>query len=156
MKQLLEQLHDIDGLDPISMWPLAIGWWVLLVLGLLLLIGVVVFASKKIAYRYSWRYDTIQKLSDLEKNLTDKTAKETVLVLSEYLRRIAIKRYPRNQCAGLVGNTWLKWLSQHDPKKFDWENQGTLLIKAPYAPQEHSLPTGEVKLLLQAAKNWVH
>ena len=29
MSSLMQQLHDIEGLDPISPWPLAVGWWVL-------------------------------------------------------------------------------------------------------------------------------
>ena len=32
--KLLAQLYDIRDLDPVSWWPLAPGWWVLIVLAL--------------------------------------------------------------------------------------------------------------------------
>ena len=37
MSSLMQQLHDIEGLDPISPWPLAIGWWVSIVCGIIIL-----------------------------------------------------------------------------------------------------------------------
>ena len=86
-----------------------------------------------LAFKRSWKNDTLQKLAFLEKNLSDATAVETVIALSEYLRRIALKRFSRKECAGLTGKSWLKWLTTHDPKKFDWEAKGALLIDVPYA-----------------------
>ena len=38
-----------------------------------------------------------------KKILSDATARETVIALSEYLRRIALRRFSRKECAGLVG-----------------------------------------------------
>ena len=43
MNSLLEQLHDIEGIDAISMWPLAIGWWVLIALCVLALCILIYF-----------------------------------------------------------------------------------------------------------------
>jgi hypothetical protein len=39
---------------------------------------------------------------------------------SELLRRIAMARHGRTACAGLHGEDWLAWLTEHDPKGFDW------------------------------------
>lgn len=155
MSSLLEQLHDIEGLDAISSWPLAIGWWVLIAIGTLLICAIAWFLVHHFAFKRSWRNDTFQKLAQLEKNLSDATARETVIALSEYLRRIALRRYPRKECAGLAGKAWLAWLAQHDPKKFDWEEKGALLIDVPYSPQNHKLCAEQVKEIIQAVKNWV-
>src|SRR5207248_64813 len=108
------------------------------------------FIGYRIAFKRSWKNDTFQKLIRLEENLTDATARETVSALSEYLRRIALKRFSRKECAGLVGEDWLKWLTIHDPKKFDWEKKGTLLIEIPYTPVNKSLPAHQIKDLIQA------
>lgn len=151
----LDKLHDIEGLDAISAWPLAIGWWVLIAVGSCLLFALVVFAIYKLAFKRSWRSDSFQKLAFLEKNLSDATARETVIALSEYLRRIALRRFPRKECAGLVGNAWLKWLALHDPKNFDWEKKGSLLIEVPYAPVSSKLPADQIKDLIQAVRDWV-
>lgn len=155
MNPLMEQLHDIEGLDSISSWPLAIGWWVLIAIGVLLLCATACFMIYKIAFWRSWRNDAFHRLAMLEKNLSDATARETVVVLSEYLRRIALRRFPRNECAGLVGDAWLKWLSKHDPKDFDWETRGTLLIEVPYAPVNARLPADHIKDLILAVREWV-
>jgi Domain of unknown function (DUF4381) len=156
LTELMEQLHDIEGLDPASWWPLAPGWWLLIAIALLLILGVAWFAACKFAFYRSWKNDTLQKLAVLEKNLNDDTARTTLMLLSEYLRRMAMQRFPRKECAGLTGESWLKWLAAHDPKKFDWENKGVLLIEVPYAPVKQGLPASQIGELIQAAKQWVH
>ncbi len=156
MNSLLEQLHDIEGLDPISFWPLALGWWILIAVLILLSLAIVWFTYSKLAFRRSWKNDTLKKLAFLEKNLSDSTARETVISLSEYLRRIALRRYSRKECAGLIGNTWLTWLSKQDVKGFDWERKGKLLIDVPYSPLNHKLQGEQIKELIQAVRNWVY
>ncbi len=155
MNPLLEKLHDIEGLDPISWWPLAIGWWILLVGGIFLISLLIYFVVRRIAFKRSWKNDTFQKLTQLERNLSDATARETVMTLSEYLRRITLRRFSRAECAGLMGEAWLKWLALHDPKQFDWEKKGTLLIEVPYAPMHSHLSTHQIKDLIHAVRNWV-
>ena len=155
MNTLLEQLHDIEGLDPISKWPLAMGWWILLGVAVILLIGIGWGLIRWIAYRRSWKSDTLRKLALLEKDLSEETARETAVILSEYMRRIALRRFPRKECAGLVGDSWLQWLAKHDPKNFDWEKKGMLLTEIPYAPHHHKICKSQMKELIHAAKDWV-
>jgi hypothetical protein len=156
MNPLLEQLHDIEGLDPISWWPLPIGWWVLIVVGIFMVAVIIWFAANKLAFRRSWKNDALKNLARIEQHLSDTTTRETAIALSEYLRRIALRRFSRKECAGLAGEAWLKWLAMNDPKGFDWQKKGTLLIDAPYTPVNHTLPTNQVKDLIQAVRNWVH
>lgn len=159
MNPLLEQLHDIEGLDTISWWPLAIGWWFLIITGILILCIILKFTISRIRFKRSWKNDTFKKLAALEENLSDKTARETIITLSEYLRRIALRKFSRKECAGFMGKEWLNWLSLHDPKGFDWEQKGELLIEVPYAPassQGKSHDPTQIKELIQAVRNWVH
>lgn len=155
MNELLEKLHDIEGLDSISWWPLAAGWWVILAVGCIIIFVICWFVASKMAFRRSWRYDTFQKLADLEALLSDGSAREILISLSEYLRRIALQRFPRKECAGLVGDVWLKWLTEHDPNNFDWEKKGAFLIDAPYAPVSKQFSSNQVKELIQATRKWV-
>lgn len=156
MNPLLEQLRDIEGLDPVSFWPPAVGWVILFIFGALVSGLIVYFIVSKILFLRSWKNDTLRQLSALEKNLSEKTTEEIACQLSEYLRRIAIRRFPRKECAGLTGQAWLKWLATHDPARFDWENKGTPLIEASYAPPgKRPFPLSQMKDLLQAVKNWV-
>jgi hypothetical protein len=151
----LEKLHDIKELDFISSWPLSPAWWVVIVLGALVLVSLVAFVVYTIAFNRSWKKDTLQKLLNLEKNLSDDTAREIAITLSEYLRRIALRRFSRKECAGLVGEDWLKWLKERDLRDFDWEKKGEILIKVPYAPSNLTLSVNEVKDLIQAVRDWV-
>ena len=155
MNPMLEQLHDIEGIDPVSPWPLAIGWWVLIAISIIIGLGLVWIVVCQVRYRRSWRRDTHQKLNKLESNLSETTARETVIILSEYLRRIILKRFPRKECAGLMGQAWLKWLATHDSKKFDWETKGAILIEIPYAPMNKELSIEHIKELIGAVRNWV-
>lgn len=155
MNAFLEELHDIEGLDAISCWPLALGWWILLVVGFLAIILLGWLSFRSLAFRRSWKNDTFKKLAKLESDLSEDNARETAMLLSEYLRRIALKRYSRNECAGLEGEAWLKWLAKQDLKKFDWIKKGALLNEAPYAPENYRPPPDRVKELIHAARDWV-
>lgn len=152
---LMDQLHDIEGLDPVGWWPLALGWWILIAIAVLILFGAAWAIAYRIAYQRSWKNDTLLKLSVLEKHLTDETAREALMTLSEYLRRIVLRHFPRKECAALTGEAWLKWLASHDPKAFDWEIKGVLLIELPYAPLDSPAAASQVKDLIHAVKQWV-
>jgi len=155
MNSLIEQLHDIEGIDSIGWWPLAIGWWILAIIVLFAVCLLTFYICYRLSFKRSWKNDTYKKLALLEKNLSEATARETLVSLSEYLRRIALRRFPRNECAGLTGDAWLKWLSKHDPKKFDWEAKGALLNNVPYSPVNAALSSSQIKELIHAVKNWV-
>lgn len=152
---LMDQLHDIEGLDAISRWPLALGWWLLIAIAILIAAIVAAFITYKLAAIRSWKYDTLQKLRALENNLSETTAQQSLIILSEYLRRIAVKRFSRKECAGLVGEEWLRWLSSHDPNNFDWSGKGALLIQAPYAPSHCSWSVENIRDLIRASRDWV-
>lgn len=155
MNPQLEALHDIEGLDFISFWPLAIGWWILIAIATMTLTLLFYFGIRKLAFNRSWKNDILKRLARLEKELSDLTARETVILLSEYLRRIALRRFSRKECAGLVGESWLKWLTDNDPKRFDWKKKGVLLIEVPYASKSSLLPADQIKDLIQAIREWV-
>lgn len=152
----MQQLHDIEGLDRISHWPLAIGWWASIAFGTIIFGSAIWLLKRRLDYLRSWKRDALKKLNSLEQNLSPTNSGEAIVFLSEYLRRIAIRRFPRKECAGLVGEAWLKWLKTHDPKQFDWTDKGKPLIEAPYAPEHAQLPVGHIKELIQAIRCWVY
>lgn len=155
MNPLLDKLHDIDGLDAITMWPLSLGWWVVISLGIFFGLVSFFYGISRWNFSRSWKGDACRKLSILEKNLSPTTARKTAIDLSEYLRRIAMRRFPRKECASLIGEKWLMWLSKHDPKQFDWKTKASLLKDLPYSPESVNVPVEQVRELIQATKNWV-
>lgn len=154
MQNLQELLHDIEGIDAISVWPLAWGYWVLITLAVSFLVALALLGWRRYRFNRSWKRDTLNKLAELEKKLSSATALDTMVFFSEYLRRIALERYPREECAGLMGKDWLKWLSAKDAQ-FNWEEKGGLLMNIPYMKHARELPLEQIRELIQAAKGWV-
>lgn len=155
MNDPLKKLYDIEGLDPISCWPLGPGWWLLLILIIIFVIGLFILYFKKQTLKRSWQYLILNQLSDFEKNLCEENAQATVVQLSELLRRIAMHQYSRVECAGLEGKVWLSWLKKHDPKQFDWETKGKILVEAPYSPSSLTVSLEEVLDFIKAIRRWV-
>jgi hypothetical protein len=149
---LLAQLYDIRGLGHISWWPLAPGWW-----GLLALVSLIAAATywRRRAYWRSWKGDARKALNQLDARLTVENVQETAASLSTLLRRIAMQRHSRQECAGLWGEDWLRWLSKKDPGGFDWSIGAVLMAEAPYALPGRKFPTQTLKSLISAAKKWV-
>ena len=153
--ELLQQMHDISGLDAISNWPLAIGWWLIAGIVILLITGTTFFYIRHKKYRASWLYFIYKNLTTLENSIDTESKKHIITELSEYLRQIAIKKHPREDCASLIGAAWLTWLKEHDPKQFNWVQHGAILVLGPYAPDLQNIDNAELKTLIQAAKRWV-
>ncbi|MEN8236846.1 MAG: DUF4381 domain-containing protein [Pseudomonadota bacterium] len=155
MNDLINQLHDIEGIDAIAWWPLAPGWWgiISLVLISVVLLGVYIQRRRRLAR--SWQQDVASQLCEMEQKLTPTTAVATAKELSEIIRRIAIQQFSRKQCAALEGKAWLRWLKNHDPNQFDWQTQGEWLITVVYAPSTTSIPIEHLRNCLAAIKRWI-
>jgi len=144
-------LRDIRSLDAIPWWPPAIGWWI--VIGIVLIVTLFLWYKRR--QYYYWRIEARQQLYALQKRLAKEKSKQVVADFSELLRRIAIARYGRYACAGLIGEEWLLWLQAHDPAGFAWAEKGQLLLFAPYAPPKAILDVSSLKTLLEATRVWV-
>jgi hypothetical protein len=108
-----------------------------------------------------WRWDAHRQLQQLQGPQAPGSVKARVAALSELLKRIAMARHGRHACAGLHGQAWLDWLSQHDPDGFDWRTQGQCLLQTAYAPEPSATaadPAVEQQLqrLLQATARWIN
>ena len=154
--EILAQLRDIQDLDPVSWWPPATGWWLLLVLSLGLITALVLWLRNLRKYPPgSWHRDARQNLIRLRKRASSLSDSELAGQLSSLLRRIAVIRLGRAQAAGLSGEAWLNWLHEQDPRDYDWRRKGALLLNLPYAPaSESSDNTAELLELLRAAIAW--
>ncbi len=154
---MLARLRDIQGLDEISWWPLASGWWLLALLAGVVLFSL--FALLQNLRRYpagSWRRQAWKELRMLERKADRTPAQQLAGEFSELLRRIAIARLGRSHAAGLSGERWLAWLQEHDPAGFDWTRQGRPLLTLPYAPPDsEQISAVEILTLINAAAAWV-
>ncbi len=149
-------LRDIHGLDAIPWWPLAPGWWYVVgLVGLLLLSIPVRYWLIYHSGWFGWRGDALGQLRALKKALASETPQTVASRLSELLRRIAMVRSGRKGVASLTGDNWLQWLAAHDKTGFDWERQGQILLTAPYMPPTMSVERKELAKLIRAATRWI-
>jgi hypothetical protein len=97
----LDNLRDIVEPAPVSWWPPAVGWWVLLGLVVVTLAVVVALAWRK------WRAGAYRRaaLRQLE-SATD------VAAIAETLKRTALAAFPRIDVAALSGPAWCRWLAE--------------------------------------------
>ncbi|MCP4283862.1 MAG: DUF4381 domain-containing protein [Gammaproteobacteria bacterium] len=147
------QLRDIHGLDPISWWPLASGWWISMLLIVLIAIGLYLLIRHLIRYPPgSWQQEARVALRNLWQQRHRQSQKESAAQLSELLRRIAIARFGREKSASISGDEWLAWLQQSDPAGFNWTEHGRILLNLPYAPDGWQAKPGELDSLISAAR----
>ena len=122
-------LRDIHLPDPISWWPPAIGWWLLLIL-IPLSIFSVWWLYKRLTRRTAIK--TAQSLLTDIKSDQDSDDLQKLQQLSTWLRRVVISIAPRQQSAGLTGMTWLRYLDSSVEGSPFSDGVGQCLIDAQY------------------------
>ncbi len=145
-----DDLRDIHGLDSIPWWPLAPGYWLIL-----LAVIALIWLIRALWRRSDWRVDAKEQFTQLKRQRHRLTHKAFIAAFSELLRRIAMARYGREACAGLHGSAWLEWLEAHDPKGFPWKDMGKPLLTLPYAPDDTEIDAETMTSLLRALRHWI-
>ena len=134
---LLEQLAPDRAPPPLGWWPLAPGWWGLLVL---LLLGLAMAAW----LRELAQLQTVSGQAGID---DAHIAREVQLLL----RRYAIARYGRDAVAALSGDTWLTFVVRHGGS--DWAgDSGQALLRCAYgghaaAPNRPASPADRARWL---------
>ncbi len=149
----LRQLRDIHLPDPVGLWPLAWGWWVLIaLLAGALLAGFIYWRRHQRQRRY--RQQAKAELGSAYREFRQNGATAVYLQqLSQILRRAALTAFPRKQVAGLKGDAWLEFLDQSLPgadAPFT-QGEGRVLATGPYQPT----PQADVKVPHRLAINWI-
>lgn len=107
----LEQLRDIQLPEPVSWWPLAAGWWVLVAVGLVALVA----GGYWVVRRHQRRY--YRRLAQRELDAIFTQSDDATLQLercSELLKRVALSAYGQ-PAASLSGERWVTFLTQRAP-----------------------------------------
>lgn len=96
----LDQLKDIHLPDPISIWPLGTGWWLLILFAILLIVFTVIWIKKN-----RWKRAAKRQLL----SLSPMAEPNYYYQINRSLKQIAIQRFG-HQCAHLSGLKWLDFL----------------------------------------------
>ena len=127
----LQELRDVHLPDPISFWPPALGWWI--VLGIVV-IGVLLFLWVRMyRHRTRPRRMAIAELRALKQQYeADQDTQSAVRRLSELIRRYALATFSRTNVAGLIGNAWLCFLDRTGGTNQFTQGIGRFLLSGPY------------------------
>lgn len=108
-EQLLEQMHDIQTPDPAGWWPLAPGWWVLIILCLALL-GALVYWRVTRSRQRRYRKEALNLLAVIEQ----RPSEHSLADVNDLLKRVALHAYPQEHSAiaRSYGEQWVQWLNR--------------------------------------------
>lgn len=145
-------LRDLHLPDPVSWWPLAPGWWLLIALALAG-VAVLVRAWQRARSRNAARR---QALRVLEARVAEYgrhgNAVRLGSELSELLRRTMLAYAPRADVAGLTGEAWLAWLDRGLERPAFAAGDGRHLIEWPYRDPGTEIPRPDVAALVAAVR----
>ena len=147
----LAQLRDITLPDPVGLWPLAPGWWILLALVLSAVIWLALHwwrQRRANAYRHVAAAALDSAWDDYRQN---RQCAEFLQALQTLLRRTALHAYPGTPIAGLHGQRWLRFLDHKLQGSEFSQGQGQALLSAPYQANPELDPTA----LYQLGRRWL-
>ena len=145
-------LRDLHLPDMVGWWPLAPGWWFLIVLAAA---GVLYLLYKQFL---KWRWNAARRLalSELARLQQSYEQGTDALILakevSELLRRSMLAYAPRGDVAGLTGAGWLEWLDRGLEGRPFTEGAGRNLESLPYRRRESIDDDADIKGLLDAVQ----
>lgn len=146
-------LRDIHLPEPVSWWPPAPGWWLLLALALLAVVALMVLRRWHLRKRRRQR--VFEQLSRIESAWTEhRDALRLVRELSVLMRRAGISLYPRRDTASLTGDNWLAWLDGTSTHRGFSEGAGRLLARAPYA-NSLDAEQSDIEALVTLCRDWL-
>lgn len=136
----LQNLHDIVVPDAVSWWPLATGWWVTIVLVLLLVVTLSIRRFKK------WRANAYRRAA-----LAELGSARSTTDIAAVLRRTALAIAPRDVVAGLHGEAWADWLGDQAPVPIPEPVRG-FLTDSIYDPSRTSPDPGALR---DFTRDWI-
>lgn len=145
-------LRDLHLPDAIGWWPLAPGWW-----GVIVILGLVLSYVLWRAFR-RWQFNgprryAMRELARYESEyLVHRDPVTLGKQLSELLRRGMLAYAPRDEVAGLTGAEWLAWLDRGMPLPYFHTEGGKSLMNLPYRDPEGDFSDIDVSALLAAVR----
>lgn len=147
---LLSQLRDIHTAAPVAWWPPAPGWW-LLVLLVLVILG---WLGKRLLARYRVHQRRRQMLGwvdHLNANINPQRDPQAYLsTLNRIFKLVALRAFPGRQCAALAGGEWADFLIEKMEKSPSAESL-SVLASGPYDPS----PAFDPELLSELTRVWI-
>lgn len=145
----LDQMHDIIIPSAVSLWPLAPGWYALL----LLVLTYGIHAALKYWSLYQknlYRREALEVLSSLD----TEDASKAINSLLGLMKRAGLQHFGREKVASLSQNEWWDFVERHSKAKADKQIR-ELSQKILYTPDAEA-SREELKAFSKVAKVWIN
>lgn len=145
-------LRDLHLPDPVDWWPLAPGWWVLILLAVATLVWLVM-KFRQHRRRSAARRHAMKQLRHYASDYQQHG--NAVLLgsqLSELMRRTMLAYAPRGDVAGLTGDAWLAWLDRDLDRPHFQSGNGRPLIEWPYRAPDFVADESDVVAFVDAVR----
>jgi hypothetical protein len=145
-------LRDLHLPEAVGWWPLAPGWWLLIVLAVA---GLAYLLYKQYL---NWRRNASRRialgeLARVRREFAQGASAQVLAIeLSELLRRSMLAYAPRAEVAGLTGDSWLAWLDRGLADRPFTDGPGKSLESLPYQRPETVNDEVDIAGLLDAVK----
>jgi len=132
LQEALKDLRDIHLPEPVSIWPLAPGWWMLLVLIPVLIFILRILLKRMLMPKY--KKLALKELANISVNYDiNRNSHETCGEVALLIRKSLVAKIGNQEVAGLVGEEWLAYLDRLSKTNCFTEGTGRHIISAPYA-----------------------
>lgn len=146
----LAQLKDIHLPDPVSWWPLAPGWYGLILLVLIFTVSLGYFLYRRHLNALA-KNQALQLLKTYSEHYEkDRNTQLTSARISELLKRVALVYYPRAEVASMHGDLWIEFLNKTS-KGIDFQPVKSMLLDSPFKPAD----TTNLKPLINRTEQWI-
>jgi hypothetical protein len=156
MAEQLARLRDIHLPDAVSWWPLAPGWWALLVI---VLVAAACLLGLELKRRRSLKYRALKELEELKRaRVLQQTPQELASELCVLVRRIMLSQVDGRRYANTHGEAWGQYLATAPdgmPEKI-----AQFIAAAPYARRQAANDPGDdgapdAASLVAATEQWI-
>lgn len=147
----LSALRDIHLPEPVSWWPLAAGWWIVLGIALVSVLAAVLRdrSRRRLA---AAALEEVDRLAELCRQGADSSRLATGL--SVLLRRVALVAFPDEQIAAMHGDAWTAFLTRTSDRPDDMVAVAAGLEHSLYAPPSPVEPA-QGESWIGAARSWI-
>ena len=131
LQEALKDLRDIHEPDPVSFWPPALGWWLLM----LFVIAAIFLIrwQKKRKKQPKYKKLAIEAFKNISTNYeVQRNGHKTACELSELIRKIMVLTDDRPDVAGLIDEEWLSYLDEKSDSELFSKGAGRILTTVAY------------------------
>lgn len=145
----LSQLKGLHIPTTPNIFPLAIGWWLIIICLLILLLGVYFLIY---AWVHSLRRQVMRQLKKI-KQISD--TKEMLISLNQLAKQLAISRFGREKVAPLYEKEWVTFMNFSAKKDIFSKEYIDLLHKSMYA-KKNDVSDSLRQSILKDYEEWIH